>query len=119
MPTARHWRRSSPSTCLPDKSSMSGSAVNCTPPLVAQQPRATSTVWWVGLLAAATWFAAAVVTAGWPDIYDLDYTPLLTWIQGILGVILLVASFVAQGSGRLGHKLRYAGAWLVAIGLVF
>jgi NitT/TauT family transport system permease protein len=98
---------------------MSESAANGAPPLVAQQSLITPAVWRVGLLAATTWFAAAAVTAGWPDVYDLDYTPLLTWIQGILGVILLVTSFAGQSLGRLGHKLRYAGAWLVAIGLVF
>jgi NitT/TauT family transport system permease protein len=94
-------------------------AVNGAPGLVAKQARAIPAVWRVGLLAAATWFAAAAVTAGWPDVYDLDYTPLLTWIQGILGVFLLVTSFAGHGLGRFGHKLRYAGAWLVAIGLVF
>jgi NitT/TauT family transport system permease protein len=84
-----------------------------------RQARSTPAVWPVGLLAAVTWFAAAVVTASWPDVYDLDYTPLLTWIQGALGLVLLVASFAGQRLGRAGHKLRYAGAWLVAIGLVF
>jgi NitT/TauT family transport system permease protein len=98
---------------------MSEIAVDGRPGLVAQQARAIPAVWRVGLLAAATWFAAAAVTAGWPDVYDLDYTPLLIWIQAILGVILLVASFAGQRLGRFGHKLRSAGAWLVAIGLVF
>jgi NitT/TauT family transport system permease protein len=94
-------------------------AVNGAPGLVAKQAHAIPAVWRVGLLAAATWFAAAAVTAGWPDVYDLDYTPLLTWIQSILGVILLITSFASHRLGRFGHKLHYAGAWLVAIGLVF
>ena len=87
--------------------------------LVAQQERANPPVWRIGLLAAAAWFAAAAVTAGWPDVYDLDYTPLLTWLQAILGVVLLVTSCAGQRLGRLGRKLRYAGAWLVAIGVMF
>ncbi len=87
--------------------------------LALRQARAIPAVWWVGLLAAATWFAAAIVTAGWPDVYDLDYTPLLTWLQAGLGAVLLVASFGGTRLGRFGRKLRYAGAWLVAIGLVF
>jgi NitT/TauT family transport system permease protein len=98
---------------------MSEIAVDGAPRLVAQQARATPPIWRVGLLAAATWFVAAGVTAGWPDVYDLDYTPLLTWIQGILGAVLLVASFAGHSLGRFDCKLRYAGAWLVAIGLVF
>jgi len=98
---------------------MSESAVNGARSLVAQQAHTGLAVWRVGLLGAATWFAAAAVTAGWPDVYDLDYTPLLTWIQGILGAILLVVSFAGQRLGRLGQKVRRAGAWLVAIGLVF
>jgi NitT/TauT family transport system permease protein len=87
--------------------------------LVAQQARAVPPVWPIGLLAAATWFAAAAVTAAWPDVYDLSYTPLLTGIQGILGMILLVASFAGQGLGWFGRKLRYGGAWLVALGILF
>src|ERR1700689_5159484 len=124
MLTARHWRRSSPITYSPEgwsmpEGSMSEIAVDGAPGLVAQQARTIPAIWRVGLLAAATWFAAAAVTAGWPDVYDLDYTPLLIWIQAILGVILLVASFAGQRLGRFGHKLRPAGAWLAAIGLVF
>src|SRR6476661_8315047 len=119
MPTARHWRRSSPSTCSPEGLSMSQIAEDGAPRLVAQQARAVPAVWLIGLLAAATWFAAAGVTVGWPDVYDLAYTPLLTWIQGLLGVILLVASFADRRLGWFGRKLRYAGAWLVALGLVF
>src|SRR5690242_2115398 len=119
MPTARHWPRSSPTTCSPEGLPMSQIAEDGASRLVAQQGRAVPAVWPIGLLAAATWFAAAFVTAGWPDVYDLSYTPLLTWIQGILGVILLVVSFADRGLGWFGRKLRYAGAWLVALGLVF
>src|SRR6201999_594543 len=39
--------------------------------------------------------------------------------QGILGTVLLVTSFVGHRLGRFGDKLRYAGAWLIALGLVF
>jgi len=98
---------------------MSEIAAEATSRLAVRRVRAFPAVWRVGLLAAATWFAAAIVTAGWPDVYDLDYTPLLTWIQAGLGGLLLVASFGVTRLGRLGRKLRYAGAWLVAIGLVF
>ena len=98
---------------------MSEIAADGAPRLAVPQVRAIPAVWWVGLLAAATWFAAAIVTAGWPDVYDLDYTPLLTWLQAGLGMVLLVAAFAGPRLGRFGRKLRYAGAWLVAIGLVF
>src|SRR5689334_23285697 len=119
MPTARHWRRSSPTTCSPEGLPMGEMAADGASRLVAQQARVDPAIWPIGLLAATTWFAAAGVTAGWPDVYDLNYTLLLTWIQGLLGVILLAASFADRRLGWFGRKLRYAGAWLVALGLVF
>jgi len=85
----------------------------------AAQTRAAPAIWWGGVLAAVAWCAAAAVTAAWPDVYDRDYTPLLTWLQAGLGVALLVASVSVQRLGRFGAGLRYAGAWIVAIGLVF
>jgi len=75
--------------------------------------------WPVGVLAAATWFAAAGVTVALPDVYDLDYTPLLTWLQVAIGAILLLAAFATPHLGRAGRSLRHAGAWLVVLGLVF
>ena len=98
---------------------MSESAATGEPSRVARKEATAPAVWRVGLLAAVTWFAAAAVTMGWPDVYDLEYTPLLTWIQVIIGTILLGLSFAGQGLGRFGHRLRHAGAWLVAIGVVF
>jgi NitT/TauT family transport system permease protein len=105
--------------CSPEGSWLSEIAVDDARRLVGQQSRAVPAVWRIGLLAAATWFAAAVVTAVWPDVYDVDYTHLLALIQGILSVILLIMSFAGQSLGWFGRKLRYAGAWLVAIGFVF
>jgi NitT/TauT family transport system permease protein len=98
---------------------MSEIAANGASRLADLEARTAPAVWRVGLLAAATWFAAAIVTAGWPDVYDLDYTPLLTGMQAALAAVLLVTSFAGPRLGRFGVKLRYAGAWLVAIGLVF
>jgi NitT/TauT family transport system permease protein len=105
--------------CSPEGLSMSEIAVDGAPRLMRQHARAVPAIWRVGLLAAATWLAAAVVTVGWPDVYDLEYTVLLTWIQGMLSVILLIMSFAGESLGWFGRKLRYAGAWLVAIGFVF
>jgi NitT/TauT family transport system permease protein len=76
-------------------------------------------VWPTGVLAATAWFAAAGLTAALPDIYDLDYTPLLTWLQAGIGVLLIVAAFSAPRLGRVGRGLKYAGPWLVVLGLVF
>jgi NitT/TauT family transport system permease protein len=98
---------------------MSEIAAEGAPGLTQRPARAIPAVWRVGLLAAVMWFAAAGVTAGWPDVYDLDYTPLLTWLQAAVGLLLAAASLAGPLLGRFGARLRYAGAWLVAIGLVF
>ncbi len=76
-------------------------------------------VWIVGLLAAAIWLAAAGETVGWPDVYDLDYTPLLAWIQGILGLALVGAGVSGRLFGRFGEKLRHAGPWILTIAIIF
>jgi NitT/TauT family transport system permease protein len=98
--------------------SVSETAADDAPAAVARASTVRG-VWRIGLPAASAWLAAAVVTAAWPDVYELDYTPLLTWIQAIIGMTLLVVSFAGQRLGRLGQKVRHAGAWLVALGLVF
>jgi NitT/TauT family transport system permease protein len=87
--------------------------------LTVVRAASVASIWVVGLAAAATWFAAAGVTVAWPDIYDLDYTPLLMWAEVALGALLLVTAFAGQRLGRFGRGLRYAGAWIIAIGLVF
>ncbi len=69
-------------------------------PVAEEQARAVPAVSGVGLGAATTWFPAAAVTAGWPDVYDLDYTPQVTWIQGIFGMVFSVRPLFAQRSQR-------------------
>ena len=70
------------------------------------------------MAAAAAWFAAAAVTAGWPDVYDLSYTGLLTQLQAGIGGLLLVAAFAGQRLGGFGQRIRHAGPWLVALAVV-
>jgi NitT/TauT family transport system permease protein len=73
----------------------------------------------VGLLAAAVWLAATGVTVAWPDVYDLDYTPLLAWLQCIIGFALVAASLAGRRLGAFGDRLRFAGPWMLVLGLVF
>jgi len=75
--------------------------------------------WTVGALAAVGWFAAAGVTVAWPDVYDLDYTPLLAWLQAGVGVILVAVFLSGRRSWRFGRRIHYAGPWILVLGLVF
>jgi NitT/TauT family transport system permease protein len=80
------------------------------PPLLERRTR----FWFVGLVAAAAWFATAMVIGGLPDIDDFERTGLLARIAA--GMALLV--FVAAAGERvvrftLPEKLRRTGPWLL------
>jgi NitT/TauT family transport system permease protein len=70
----------------------------------------------VGLLAAAAWFAAAMVIGGLPDIDDFERTDMLARIAaGLSGLLFLVA--VGGGVIRFAvpTKLRTTGPWLLLL----
>jgi NitT/TauT family transport system permease protein len=84
------------------------------PPVVATR----AGFWFVGLLAALTWGAAAAVIHSLPDIDDFERTGLLAQISGGIAAVLFI-SVVAERLFRftLPAKLRSAGPWLVMISL--
>jgi NitT/TauT family transport system permease protein len=80
---------------------------------------AVTVFWPFGIVAAAAWLAAAGTVVAWPDIYDLDYTPLLAWTEAVVAGLLAVAAFSVNRLGRFGQRLRIAGPWLLFLALVF
>ena len=72
--------------------------------------------WGVGLVAAAAWFAAALVIGGMPDIDDFERTDLLARIAAAVSLLLFV---VAIGGGVLRvsipAKPRGTGPWLLLL----
>ncbi|MBP2229228.1 NitT/TauT family transport system permease protein [Azospirillum agricola] len=85
-------------------------------------PAPAEGLWRIGILAASAWAVSAAVTLGWPDLYRWESTAWLGWGEAAVAALLLAA---ALGGGRpppfwrLPARLRRAGPWLVALGLVF
>jgi NitT/TauT family transport system permease protein len=72
--------------------------------------------WPVGLLAASTWFGAAMVIGGLPDIDDFERTELLARLAaGLSGLLFLVAAGGGVVRFALPAKLRGAGPWLLVL----
>lgn len=99
---------------------MSDTTIDKAPPalLAESEPRAQAPwLWPVGLVAAASWFAAAAITVKWPDdggwARSGDYAALLSAVAALLAAAALTGRWL----GRLGATLRHAGPWLVVLGL--
>jgi NitT/TauT family transport system permease protein len=70
--------------------------------------------WFVGLVAAAVWFAAALVIGGLPDIDDFERTGLLARIAaGVAALLLLSAVGERVLRFTIPEKLRGTGPWLL------
>jgi NitT/TauT family transport system permease protein len=76
-------------------------------------------LWWTGLLAALAWIAAGALTWLLPDEIEVGRTADFAVLLLLGGALLLVAGLAAPALGRLGARLRPAGAWLAAIGVGF
>ena len=81
--------------------------------------RAIAVFWPFGFAAAAGWLVAAATVVAWPDIYDLDYTPLLAWMELIAAGFLALAALAGNWLGGFGQRLRVAGPWLLFLAIVF
>ena len=73
--------------------------------------------WPTGLVAAASWAAAAVVTAGLPDVVKWGSTPLFATLVGLGAALLLGLAVSVDRLGRTGRVLRHYGPWFVAVGV--
>jgi NitT/TauT family transport system permease protein len=74
-------------------------------------------IWTTGLLAAAVWAAAALITIGLPDVVPWGSAGLFAAITAGAAAILTALAFVVHRLGRVAVGLHYYGPWLVAIGL--
>jgi NitT/TauT family transport system permease protein len=70
--------------------------------------------WYVGLIAAAAWLAAAMIIGGMPDIDDFERTDLLARLSAGFAAILLLFA-IAEPVLRLPAmgRLRSTGPWLL------
>lgn len=74
--------------------------------------------WWNGgVLASATWLAAAALTQEIPDLDDWERTGLLAVLMTAVAVLLALAIEGEQVIGREFTRLHRAGPWLVAVAI--
>ena len=76
-------------------------------------------IWTHGVVAAAAWAAAAVVTIGLPDVVPWGSVTLFAGIMAGGAAVLLLLAVLAPRLGRFGHGLIHYGPWLIAIGVWF
>jgi NitT/TauT family transport system permease protein len=81
------------------------------------QRRLQQAIWTNGLVAAAAWAAAALITIGSPDVVPWGSAGLFAAIMGSGAAVLVALSFVVHRLGRFGPGVVHYGPWLVAIGV--
>jgi len=74
-------------------------------------------VWWNGLLAAGTWFLAAALTYGLPDVITWGATELFALVILVGAGIFLALSFTVYRLGSVGRTLVHYGPWFIVLGL--
>lgn len=74
-------------------------------------------IWTNGLIAAAAWAAAALVTIALPDVVPWGSKDLFAAIMAGGAVVLLLLAFVVPRLGCIGEGFLHYGPWLVAIGV--
>lgn len=79
--------------------------------------RASRSVVWLGILAAATWGLSAFVTYILPDAGDWTQTSLFAALLAGTGGIILGAAIVGAWHGRVAARLRAVAPWLIALSL--
>ncbi|HEY0181723.1 MAG TPA: ABC transporter permease subunit [Rhodopila sp.] len=77
-------------------------------------PETRAGFWYIGVIAAAAWFTAAIVIGGMPDIDDFERTDMLSHIAAALAGLLLVLA-IGERLFRftIPAKLRGIGPWLL------
>jgi NitT/TauT family transport system permease protein len=81
--------------------------------------RIRQSIWTNGLLAAAAWAAAALITIGMPDVAPWGSAGLFAATTGGGAVVLLALAFLAPRLGRYGRGVTYYGPWFIAVGVWF
>ncbi|QLH71624.1 ABC transporter permease [Rhodopseudomonas palustris] len=78
---------------------------------------AVNGLWRDGLLAAAAWLAAALVTIGLPDVVPWGSVSLFAWITAGVAAIFLTLSVIVHRLGRAGEVLVHYGPWVIVVGI--
>ena len=84
-----------------------------------RSPSFVRAIWRDGLVAAAAWGAAALVTIGLPDVVPWGSAGLFAAIVAAGAAFLLILSLTVDHLGRFGKGARHYGPWLIAIGVWF
>ena len=74
-------------------------------------------IWTNGLIAAAAWAAAALVTVALPDVVPWGSDGLFAIIMASGALALVVLAFAVPHLGRFGEGWIHYGPWLIAIGV--
>ncbi len=74
-------------------------------------------IWTNGLIAAAAWAAAALVTVALPDVVPWGSANLFAGLMGGGAVLLAALAFLTPRLGRAGRGFVHYGPWLIAIGV--
>lgn len=79
--------------------------------------------WWLGLVAALAWFGLGAVTREWPNkilgFSDWAYTDQFGTAAYAVGALVFALVILGRNAGRIGRLVRPAGAWLLALALLF
>ncbi len=76
-------------------------------------------IWTNGLLAAAAWAAAALVTVGLPDVVPWGSAGLFAAITAGGAAVFAALAFIVRRLGRTGDAIVHYGPWFIAIGVWF
>jgi NitT/TauT family transport system permease protein len=74
-------------------------------------------IWTNGLIAAAAWAAAALVTVALPDVVPWGSANLFAWIMGIGAAMLAALAIIVPRLDRRASGFVHYGPWLIAIGV--
>ncbi len=87
--------------------------------LAGALPLARSAIWKDGLLAAAAWGVAAVITYALPDVISWGATDLFALLVAIGAAFFLAAAVFVPRLSREPKTLIHYGPWYIAIGIWF
>jgi len=96
---------------------MSDALSEHTQSLAAALPLARNAIWKDGLLAAAAWGVAAVITYALPDVISWSATDLFALLVAIGAAFFLAAAFFVPRLSREPKTLIHYGPWYIAIGI--
>ncbi|WP_425339680.1 ABC transporter permease [Microvirga lotononidis] len=79
--------------------------------------RTRPALWGLGLVAAASWIAAAAVIELWPETVPQPYGRELALIAVAISLVLIIVTLTGRALGAVATTVRYYGAWAIAAAL--